>query len=169
MGPGTILGEEDAPVTIVEFSDLECPFCKRFHDETFPQIKKEYIDTGKAKIVFRHFPLGMHPNAPKAAEAVSCARDQGKEWAMIDAIFVNQQTLDVPALKEKATQLGMNASSFASCLDSGKKKGEVDTDTSEGSAAGVSGTPTFFVNGQRLVGAQPFAQFKTVIDKELEA
>ncbi|KAA0255637.1 DsbA family protein [Acidobacteria bacterium ACD] len=163
-----ILGKKDAKVTIVEFSDLECPFCEKFDTETFPQLKKEYIDTGKVRFAYRHYLLPFHSNAPKAAEAVACARDQGKSWELIDAIFNDQKNITVADLKKKAASLSIKSSQFERCLDSGEKKAEVDKDQSDGTTAGVSGTPTFFVNGKRLVGAQPFSQFKAVIEAELE-
>lgn len=161
------LGKKDAKVTIVEFSDLQCPFCKRFHDDAFPQLKREYIDTGKVSFSYRQFPLPIHPQAPKAAEAVACANDQGKFWPLVESIFNDQANIQVADLKSKAKALGLNTSTFDACLDSGEKKAEVDKDTADGTSAGVSGTPTFYINGKVLVGAQPFAQFKTVIDQEL--
>ena len=163
------LGKKDAKVTIVEFSDLQCPYCKRFHEDAFPQLKKEYLDTGKASFSYRQFPLPIHPQAPKAAEAVACANDQGKFWPLIESIFADQAKIQVADLKAKAKALGLNSGTFNSCLDSGEKKPEVDKDAADGTTAGVSGTPTFFINGKMLVGAQPFAAFKAVIDQELAA
>lgn len=163
------LGRKDAKVTIVEFSDLQCPFCKRFHEDAFPQLKREYIDTGKVRFSYRHFPLPIHPQAPKAAEAAACANDQGKFWPLVDAIFADQANIQVADLKGKAKALGLNTGTFNSCLDSGEKKAEVDTDTADGTAAGVSGTPTFYIDGKVLVGAQPFSAFKALIDQELAA
>jgi protein-disulfide isomerase len=167
IGPNPILGNESAPVTIIEFSDAQCPFCKRFHDQTFPQLKSEYIDTGKVKLAYRSFPLSIHPDAPKAAEAQSCARDQDKFWELTEEIFVNQGAMKVADIKKMAANIGMNPATFDECLDSGKYKSEVDKDFADGSAAGVSGTPSFFVNGKILVGAQPFTAFQALIDQEL--
>jgi len=162
-----ILGDPDAPITILEFSDFECPFCARYFKQTQRQIEKEYIDTGKAKIVFKHFPLGFHAKAQKAAEASECAGEQGKFWEYHDTIFENQQSIGISDLKKYAGDLKLDQSKFDSCLDDGKFEQKVKDDFQQGSSYGVSGTPSFFVNGVKLVGAQPFAAFKTIIDKEL--
>ncbi|MBI2058118.1 MAG: DsbA family protein [Candidatus Yanofskybacteria bacterium] len=169
------LGEKDAKVVMIEFSDFQCPFCRSFWRDTLPLIKKEYIDTGKAKLVYRDFPLSFHPAAQPAAEAAECAKDQNKFWEMHDKIFIEQDkqgdaTIQFTAtdLKKWASQIGLNAGDFNKCLDSGKKKSEVEKDVADGSNAGVNGTPAFFINGRKLVGAQPFAVFKAAIDAELE-
>lgn len=155
----------DAAITIEEFSDFECPFCSRALP-TINQLKAEYA--GKINIVYKHFPLAqIHPNAAKAAEASECAKDQGKFWEMHDKMFENQKALGVTDLKRYAKELGMDSGKFDSCLDSGVKKSIVDKDQQEGITKGVSGTPTFFINGQKLVGAQPFESFKPVIDSIL--
>lgn len=167
VGSYPVLGKKDAKVTIVEFSDLQCPFCERFDKDTFPQLKSAYIDTGKVRFAYRHFPLPIHPQAPKAAEAVACANSQGKAWELINAIFSDQGNIQVADLKKKASSLGLRSSAFDRCLDSGEKKAEVDRDQADGSTAGVTGTPTFFINGRPLVGAQPFSQFQAAIDREL--
>ena len=172
---GAVLGSADSPVTIIEFSDFQCPFCRSFWRDTLSQIQKEYIDTGKAKLVYRHFPLTqVHPSAMVAAQAAECARDQGKFWEMHDTIFEEQDkqgtgTIDFNAndLKAWAAKLGLNASSFNQCLDSGKYSQQVEDDLADGLAAGATGTPTFFVNGRLLIGAQPFSAFKAVINEEL--
>ncbi|MEN9626446.1 MAG: hypothetical protein RL557_774 [archaeon] len=165
-----VLGNADAPVTIVEFSDYQCPFCGRFWSETLPQLKKEYIDTGKAKLVFRDFPLSdIHPDAQKASEAAECARKVGGEtayWKMHDKLFEYQQALSVTDLKKYAKELGLSAS-FDSCLDSGEMAAEIAHDQQDGARYGVDGTPAFFVNGKPLMGAQPFSAFKQAIDAEL--
>ena len=162
-----VLGDEDAEVTIIEFSDYQCPFCEKFYSQTLPLLKKDYIDTGKVKLVYRDYPLPFHQYAEKAAEAANCAGEQGQYFAMHDKIFENQATLSEENLKAWAASLGLDANKFTSCLDSGKMAQEIAKDLADGSAAGVSGTPSFFVNGKLLVGAQPFAAFKTVIDQEL--
>jgi protein-disulfide isomerase len=164
---GPSIGDPNAPVTIIEFSDFECPFCKRFKDQTFPSIEQNYIDTGKVRIVFRHYPLPFHQNAQKAHEASICAHDQGKFWEYHDALFANQADLSVPALKQYATNLGLNTATFNNCLDSGKYAQAVQDDLVAGSAAGVSGTPSFFVNGQLVVGAQPYSAFQQAIEAAL--
>jgi protein-disulfide isomerase len=162
-----VLGDADAPIEIIEFSDFECPFCSRFYTQTMPQIVSEYIDTGKAKLVFRDFPLSFHANAQKAHEAAECAKDQDKYWEMHDTIFENQQAISVADLKGHAADLGLDSEAFDSCLDSGEKAAEVAKDLADGQAAGASGTPTFFINGVKLVGAQPFSAFKQTIDAQL--
>lgn len=163
------IGAKNAQVTIIEFSDFECPFCGRALP-TVKQVLKDY--EGKVRVVYRDFPLSFHPNAQKAAEAAECADDQGKFWEYHDKLFANQQALTVDNLKQYAKDLGLDAAKFNSCLDSGKYASEVQKDMAAGSAAGVSGTPTFFIgndeNGyQMIVGAQPYAVIKAAIDAEL--
>ena len=162
-------GSSDAPVTIVEFSDYECPFCGRFYNDALKQIRSEYIDTGKVRVVYRDFPLSFHPDAQKAAEAAECAGKQNKYWEMHDKLFENNTALGVANLKQYAVDIGLNAEQFNSCLDNGETASEIRADFSDGSAAGVSGTPTFFINGQKIVGAQPYAAFKAAIDAALES
>ncbi len=157
-------GPADAPVTIVEFSDFECPYCQRVVP-TLDQIKKTYGD--KVRIVFRQFPLTIHANAQKAAEASLCAHDQDRFWEMHDLLFEEQKQLGVAQLKEKAERLELDTEQFASCLDSGKYEEQVAQDVREGFVAGVSSTPSFFINGKPLTGAQPFRAVAAVIDEEL--
>lgn len=161
---GPAKGPANAPITIVEFSDFQCPFCSRINP-TLEQVRAKYGD--KVRIVFRQFPLAMHPQAQKAAEASLCANEQGKFWELHDHMFQNQQQLAVENLKSKAAELGLNAESFNSCLDSGKFASQVAKDMEEGSAAGVSGTPALFINGRFINGAVPFEQIAEVIDDEL--
>jgi protein-disulfide isomerase len=172
------LGPADAPVTIIEFSDFQCPFCLRFWNETLPQIKEEY--QGKVRFVYRDFPLvSIHEWAQKAAEAAECADDQKMFWEYHDLIFGNQDALseqlnaegldEVQAtFKSYAADLGLDAAAFDDCLDSGKYTSEVQKDVQDGQSYGVTGTPAFFINGQLVSGAQPFANFETVIDAALE-
>jgi len=162
-----VIGDENAPITIVEFSDYECPFCGRHFQQSYPQLKADYIDTGKVRLVFRDYPLPFHPSAQKAAEAAECAGDQDKYFEMHDKLFSNQQALSVADLKKYAGELGLNQKEFDECLDSGKQASEVQNDLNDGSKYGVSGTPSFFINGLLLVGAQPYSEFKRVIDAEL--
>lgn len=168
------LGDKDAPVVIVEFSDYQCPFCRSFWRDTLPLIKSEYIDTGKVRFVYRDFPLDMHPGAMPAAQATECAEEQGKFWEMHDKIFIEQEKqgggtvqFGVDDIKKWAGGIGLNISELSSCLDSQKYAEEVKKDLKDGQTAGVSGTPGFFVNGRLVVGAQPFSVFKTIIDEEL--
>ncbi len=168
------MGKENAPVTIIEWSDYECPFCKRFYDQTLPQIKSEYIDTGKVKFVYRDFPLSFHQNAHIEAQAAECAKDQGGDTAYFkyhDVIFKrtisNGLGIAVDQLPVIARDIGIDVTAFNTCLNSGKFKAEVDKDFSDGSAAGIQGTPGFIINGKLVSGAQPFSVFKQIIDAEL--
>jgi|SRR3989344_2991864 len=164
------LGKKDAPVTIIEFSDYQCPFCARFRDQTFDQLKAEYIDTGKVKFVYRDLPLtSIHSMAQPAAEAAECVRDSAKGsneayFKMHDKIFAGQTSLSNENLKLWAKDLGYD---IGSCLDSGKFKSEVQKDSSDAQAAGGQGTPYFVINDKPLSGAQPFSVFKQAIDAEL--
>lgn len=178
-----VLGNKNAPLTLIEFSDFECPFCKRSFDQLLPELKKNYIDTGKLKLVYRDFPLSFHANAHKEAEAAGCARDQSDNTTYFkfhDQIFTqttsNGTGLALTQLPVIAKSLGLNVAQFQQCLDSGKFKNEVDKDISDGTSAGVSGTPSWFIgssskdgviNGTLVVGAQPFSTFKVIIDDEL--
>jgi protein-disulfide isomerase len=158
-------GPETAPVTIVEFSDFECPFCSRVVP-TIDQVRGRYGD--KVRIVFRQFPLNsIHPNAQKASEASLCANDQGKFWEMHDAMFADQKKLSIADLKATAARLGLDAAKFDACLDGGTYSERVAADVKAGSEAGVSGTPAIFINGRMLSGAQPFEALSKVIDEEL--
>ncbi len=163
-----VLGDKNAPVEIIEFSDYQCPFCARFWSDTLPSIKSEYIDAGKVKLVYRDFPLeSIHPMALPAAVAAECVREKGGDSAYFeyhDKIFANQQALNSANLKAWAKELGHN---IDSCLDSNKFANEVRKDTSDGSASGVQGTPAFFINGQLVSGAQPFSVFQQIIEAEL--
>ena len=161
---GPSRGPKDAPVTIVEFSDFECPYCGSAHD-TVEQVMSTYA--GKVRLVYRQFPLSFHPHAAKAAEASLCAADQGKFWEYHDVLFKNQKKLEPTELKAHAGEVGLDAQKFGQCLDSGDKKKTVDADQQAGLTAGVSGTPAFFINGIFLNGAQPIDEFKKVIDGEL--
>jgi protein-disulfide isomerase len=163
---GPARGPATAPVTIVEFSDFQCPFCGRLF-ETLEQVKTKYGD--KVNIVFRQFPLAsIHPNAQKAAEASLCANEQGKFWEMHNAMFKNQEELAVDSLKAKAAGLGLKADAFNSCLDSGKFAAQILVDQKDGSVAGVSKTPAMFINGRFLLGAASIEQITAVIDEELK-
>jgi protein-disulfide isomerase len=163
------IGPEDAPVTIVEFSDFQCPFCARFQQQTFAALREKYGDD--IRIVFRDFPLNsIHPDAAKASEAAECADDQDKFWELHDAMFQSQAITGVglPAVTSMAESLDLDMEEFQECIDSGKYADEIAKDLQDGTSYGVTGTPTFFINGVRLVGAVPIEQFSAIIDQELE-
>ncbi|RMF06236.1 DsbA family protein [Candidatus Woesearchaeota archaeon] len=164
-----VKGDENAPVTIVEWSDFQCPFCGRFYSQTLSQIEDEYVKTGKVKIVYRDFPLSFHQHAQKAAEAAECADDQGKFWEFHDKIFENQRDLSEENLKKWAEELGLDTEKFNACLDSGEKADEVKADMQDGSAAGIRGTPGFIINGKLISGAQPYSVFKQAIEDALNS
>lgn len=180
-----VLGSKDAQVTLIEFSDYECPFCKRHFDQVYPQLKKDYIDTGKVKMVFRDYPLPFHdPMASFEANAANCARQQGGDstyFKFHDAIFTktksNGNGLTKDDVYQFASDLGLNQANLKTCADSLKYAEEVKKDIADGSSVGVSGTPTFFIgksdssgtiSGQILVGAQEYSAFQAVIDPLLQ-
>jgi protein-disulfide isomerase len=157
-------GPANAPITLVEFSDYQCPYCARVVP-TISKLRATYGD--KIRVVFKDYPLAIHPEAPKAAEAAHCAGEQGKYWDMHDRMFANQRALAVPALKETAAGLGLDAAKFGQCLDSGKYAAAIADDMKQGEALGVQSTPTVYINGRPILGAQPFEFFQSVIDEEL--
>jgi protein-disulfide isomerase len=170
------LGDKDAPVKIVEFSDMQCPFCRSYFTTAFQQIKSDYIDTGKAVVYYRHYPLSFHPAAQKSAEAIECANDQNKFWELHDLMFEKQQALDpsggtveftVDDIKSWASELGLDMTAFNQCIDNDTYAEKVSADLADGNTAGVTGTPAFYINGTPLIGAQPYESFKAVIDQEL--
>lgn len=170
-----ILGSDNAKVTIVVFSDFQCPFCKQFVDNSYTQILDTYVKSNKIKFAFRHYPLtSIHANAQKASEAGECANEQNKFWNYHDLLFKKQtewspQSTDeaVISFTNYASELGLNINQFQSCLNNDKYKDKVEKDIEDGNKAGVDGTPTLFINGTRLVGAQPFSQIKQLIEKKL--
>ncbi len=162
-----MLGDKSAPITMVEFTDFQCPYCQRFHTETFAQIKKEYIDTGKVRFFSRDYPLDFHPNAMRAAQAGRCAAEQGQFWKMRDTMAANPGKLDLEGLVAFAVDLKLDAAAFRKCVESDKNKGGVQTDILEAVKAGVSATPTFVigkstangVDGEIVEGAMPYEIF----------
>ncbi|MBP7148488.1 MAG: thioredoxin domain-containing protein [Acidobacteria bacterium] len=158
-------GNPTAPVTIIAFSDYQCPYCSRA-EATVNQVRDRYGDM--VKVVFRDFPLDFHQFAQKAAEAAGCAKEQNKFWEMHDKLFANQRELQPEKLEQYAGEVGLDQAAFKQCLDSGKMAAEVQADLKAGQAVGVSGTPAFFINGRMLSGAQPVEQFAKVIDEELK-
>jgi len=176
---GPVLGKLDAPLTMVEFTDMQCPYCRQFHTTTFEQIKKEYIDTGKLRYISRDFPLdSLHPMAQGALRAARCAADQGRFWEMRHTILVNSAALSPTIFATFAQDLKLNVATFKSCEATAATKfqAEIQKDLADAASAGVSGTPTFIIgrtsanglDGVRLVGAQPFAVFDARL-KELLA
>lgn len=179
-----VLGDNNAKLTLIEFSDYECPFCKRSFDQLLPELKKNYIDTGKLKLVYRNLPLPFHQNAYKEAEAALCARDQGGDvtyFKFHDQIFTrttsNGTGLALDQLPVIAGNIGLNISQFQGCLDTGKYKDYVDKDIAYAEKVGASGTPTWFIGksngdgvitGTKIVGAQPFNTFQPTIDNLLK-
>ncbi len=165
VGAAPVRGSKDAPVTIVMWSDYQCPFCSRV-EPTITKIRDEYKD--KVRIVWKDLPLPFHQNAMPAALAARAAGEQGKFWEMHDKLFANQANLDRPSLEKYATELGLNMGRFKAALDSEKFKKEIQADSDQGGKIGARGTPAFFVNGKFLSGAQPFESFKAKIDAELK-
>jgi len=182
-----VLGDPDAPVTIVEFSDFQCPYCRSFWLSTYPQLKKEYIDTGKVKLVYRNFPLPFHSAAMPSAIGGQCAQDQGKFWEYHDELFAQQMKLEADPtrvavtvtyaeaeIKAWARSAGLNGAAFDACLDAATYADFVQNDITAANAATIEaniqnewGTPGFFVNGTPVVGAQPFASFQQAIEAAL--
>jgi protein-disulfide isomerase len=158
-----VRGPANAPITIVEFSDYECPFCKRA-EASVKQVLETYGD--KVRFAYRDYPLEFHASARTASEAAHCANAQGKFWEYHDKLMASSD-LQVSALKTAADEVGLNREKFDKCLDGGEFKSAIDDDIAAGSAAGVNGTPAFFINGRMLDGAQPFEAFQEVIDEEL--
>ena len=176
-----VIGDADAPITIIEFSDFQCPFCARFHTQTLPLIIEEYIEPGKVKLVFRDFPIqSIHPNALLASVAAECANEQGEFRGMHDRLFEKQtewnrlETIDTLSLfSQYASSIQLDQELFDSCLTSGKYIEEIQKDLEDGRNYGISGTPGFFIGNEHigyveLKGAQPFDSFKKVIDAQLD-
>jgi protein-disulfide isomerase len=173
-GSVKIMGSNNAPVTIVEYSDFQCPFCEKYFTETYPEILKKYVETGKVKYQFKHFPLQIHAQAPAAGLASECALEQGKFWEMHDQLFKTQNTWagspdHLNFFKKLATDIQLNQDQFNQCIDSGKYTDNINYDFSEGLNKGITGTPTFYINGQTLIGAQDISAFSNIIDQALAA
>ncbi len=183
VGDAPVKGNDDAPITIVEFSDFSCPFCGAASGKTesaveymksrdssweapIPKIIEEYVDTGKARLVFKYFP--GHGAGEDAMKVAWCADEQGKFWEVHDVFFENQNLIeDAEKLKELAVEAGVDRAKLEECYESGRYDGGLASDTNEGRAAGVSGTPTFFINGKVVSGAQSFSVFRQMIEAEL--
>jgi protein-disulfide isomerase len=161
-----VLGPDTAPITIIEFSDYECPYCRKWHVEVWPQLQAEYPD--QIRLVFRDFPLtSIHANAIPAAAAANCAREQEQYWEFNELLFSNRYSLSKSSYQLYAEELGLDMTAFNECLDSGRYNDEVQADFDFAAGLGVRSTPTFFVNGIPVVGAQPFEVFADLIEKEL--
>ena len=181
VGVGTLpaLGRRDAPVTIVEFTDYQCPFCQRFHMTAFEMVKRNYVDTGKVRYVSRDFPLSMHPNAMSAAQTARCAAEQDKDkfWEMRHRLIVNANQLGLDRYNALADELKLDRPRFQKCLAEEKHKAEIAQDVADAQAAGVNGTPTFVIGravgegvaGVRIVGALPYATFDAALKELLNA
>lgn len=158
-------GDKGAPITLIEFSDYQCPFCKRARS-----VVNQILETYKGKVfyVFRDYPLSFHKNAPKAAEAAECADEQDKYWPFANGLWEGQAELGPDKYKEIAKKIGLNEEKFKKCIDSGKFAAEVQKDTDDGEEVGVTGTPAYFINGIFISGAQPFEKFQQLIDEELK-
>jgi len=162
------IGDPNAPITIIEFSDLQCPFCYNFYENTIKDLKINYIDTGKVYYVYKHFPLSFHPAASIASEAVECANEQDVWYEYHIKVFDAQDgDFNEFDLKRWAIGIVPDSAAFGTCLDSGKYADKVNADMIEGQSVGVSGTPATFVNGIMIPGAQPYPAFKELIDSEL--
>lgn len=167
-----VKGNKKAPVTIVEFTDFQCPYCSRYYTDTYGQIMKDYVDTGKVQYISRDLPLPFHPNAKPAALASRCAGDQNKYWEMHDKLFMAQsEWSEATDPKDKfigyAQDLGLNQGKFTTCYTSGKYNEAIAADSALAAEVGAQGTPTFIINGQKVVGAQPYSEFKKVLDEKL--
>ena len=171
----SMLGSKEAPLTIVEFTDYQCPFCQRFHVTAFPELKKAYIDTGKVRFYSKDMPLDFHPNAMRAAMAARCAGDQGKFWELRDTMGANPNSLDIEHIVNFAANLKLDTGVLRGCIDAGKYKDTVQNDVLEAMKIGANGTPTFIVgksvgegvDGELVVGAMPFQMFDSKL-KELQ-
>lgn len=167
IGTAPIWGPESAPITIIEFSDYECPYCKKWTMEIWPQIKQAYPE--QIRLVYKDFPLYQsHPNATPAASAARCANDQNKYWLFHDRIFASGN-LSAQLYESIAVSIGLDVAQWKDCINNNKYKAEIEADYNYGAQLGITGTPTFFINGLAMVGAQPFSAFKQVIDQELAA
>jgi len=162
------IGPVDAPVTMIEFGDYQCAYCKRWYDAVTTPLMKDYA--GKIRFVYRDLPLSaIHPDAQSAAEAADCAGEQGAYWKYHDALFGAKYGLGAQAYTQYATDLGLDVNAFNTCVTERRYQSEVDNDASVGMNLGLTGTPSFFINGLKVIGAQPYEVFKQIIDKELAA
>ena len=169
LGQGAILGSAKAPVTVVEFSDFQCSFCRKFWSDTLPKLKGTYIKPGKVRFIYRHFAI-LGNFSEQAAMASECAGEQGNFWGYHDRLFANQGGLAFTQskLEQYARELGLQTAHFKRCLTTEKYRKKVEGETAVAASLGARGTPIFFVNGRLMVGAQPFDLFRAVIEEELK-
>ncbi|MGB8213513.1 MAG: DsbA family protein [Anaerolineales bacterium] len=161
------IGPSNAPVTIVEFSDYQCPYCQAWFQQVYQPLLASYPN--KIRFVYRDLPLPMHPEAVPAAEAADCAGEQGAYWKYHDALFNQQYGLNRAAYEHYAADLGLDAKAFSACLDSNRYLSKIQANASDAASVGLNSTPSFVINGRVLIGALPLADFKAVIDEELAA
>ncbi len=168
-GPGPSQGSPDAPVTIVEFSDFQCGFCRKFWQETLPRIEEKYIQTGKVRFVYRHLAI-FGPPSVQAGMAAECAHEQGKFWPYHDRLFSSAGLFAFTTgnLKRYAEELRLDTARFNACLDAEKPREKIEQETAIGRMIGMTGTPGFLINGGRLIGAQPYEVFEEIIDGMLK-
>ncbi len=174
--PQHLLGEKNAPVTVVEFTDYQCPYCKRFATNTFPMLRKNYIENGKVNWVVKDLPLAFHPEAKKAAQAAYCAGDQGKFWEMRDSLFRNSAHLEPENLVKYAEELGLKKKAFGQCLESDRHLDAIESNARLAGSQQLTGTPSFIIGslesgrlkGRIVVGAQSVAVFSAEIEKQLQ-
>jgi protein-disulfide isomerase len=168
-----VMGDSNAKVTIIEFADFRCPFCEQFFSQTENQIIQNYVNTGKVKFAFRQFAI-LGTSSTVAADAAECANDQGKFWVFHDYLYKNQPSesdtsmYNTDTLTKAAASLGMDGTKFSSCLNSKADDSKVQQDISDGEKAGVSATPSFFINGTLVTGAEPYSTFQQTIDADLK-
>ena len=169
LSQGPAKGSEGAPITIIEFSDFQCAYCRKFWQETLPRLEAEYVKPGKVRFVYRHLAI-LGEQSVSAGQAAECAAEQKKFWEYHDKLFASQGpfAFTMGNLKQYANQLGLDTAAFNQCLDSGKYAQKVDAETGVGKMLGLRGTPSFFINERPLIGAQPFEMFQLVIEEELE-
>ncbi|MBS0319430.1 MAG: DsbA family protein [Proteobacteria bacterium] len=171
------LGKKDAPVVVVEYTDLQCPFCQQFHNNVYDQLKRNYVDTGKVLFISRDFPLDFHPWARPAAVAARCADQQNKFWEVRNSLMSNADKLSKEMITQTAANIGLDMKKFQACVDSNAFDADINKQIAEGSAAGVSGTPSFIVGrvvdgkleGVRVVGSMPYDQFESTVKDQLAA
>ena len=170
IGKEFALGKSDAPLVLLEYTDYQCPFCNRFYTTAFPELKKQYVDTGKMRFVSRDYPLDFHPHSMKAAQATHCAGDQDKYWQLKDALMNNYSRLTPELITSLARDTSLDMATFQACMDAGKYLPEIKEGIAAAQSVGINGTPSFvlgkvtgeYLDGYRIVGAQPYAAFESM-------